>query len=352
MKVRRLHRFIPFVVATTLLGGGAVLVPAFVGVAGAIPIWPELSIADAAVVEGTGFGITTINLVVTTTELYPEDCGYRVVLTHVTTSDADFVGTGFDVTAVWDTDDQDISRSYVITRDATDEPDETFTVALLPDELHNVPCVIDDGEATGTINDDDLPLQPLSIADASVTEGTGAGSTAISLILTSPALQPSVCVYQVALTHGSSSDADFTETTFIYSAVWDQDDANIPRTFQIAQDAIDEGDETFTVTITGDNISGNACPIADGVATGTIIDDDGPAPTTAPPTTAPPTTVPATIGSVAPPHATPTTASTSSGGTIPETGSFAAETLRTALALLVVGGSLLLAVRRRWGRAA
>ena len=198
----------------------------------------------------------------------------------------------------------------------------------------------------------------LSIADASVTEGTGAGSTAINLIVSSPALQPADCGFRIVLTHGSSSAADFTVTAFFdVTAVWDTNDADIPRTFQIAQDAIGELNETFTVTITGDAGHPNPCPIGDGVATGTIIDDDGPPPTTASPTTASPTTASPTTALFAPPHATPTTAPPTTAppavqppparGNIPQTGSFNDDTLRMALALFAAGVALIVFVRRR-----
>ena len=367
MKIRALQRCIPLAVTAALLVGGAVLLPTFVGVASAAA--HSLSIADASVTEGTGAGSTAINLIVSSPALQPADCGFRIVLTHGSSSAADFTVTAFfDVTAVWDTNDADIPRTFQIAQDAIDEPNETFTVTITGDAGHPNPCPIGDGVATGTIIDDDLPLQPLSIADASVTEGTGAGSTAINLIVSSPALQPADCGFRIVLTHGSSSAADFTVTAFFdVTAVWDTNDADIPRTFQIAQDAIGELNETFTVTITGDAGSANPCPIGDGVATGTIIDDDGPPPTTAPPTTAPPTTAPPTTAPpttaspttalFAPPHATPTTAPPTTApsavqppparGNIPQTGSFNDDTLRMALALFAAGVALIVFVRRR-----
>jgi Calx-beta domain/HYR domain len=267
------------------------------------PAGPTLSIADASVVEGTGAGTTTIDLVMTTSALQQVVCGYRVVLSHGSTSDADFTSTAFfDVTAVWDTDDQGIPRSFGITRDVFDEADETFTVTITGNGA--TPCAIGDGVATGTVLDDDLPLPTLSIADASVVEGTGAGATTIDLVMTTSALYPVECGYRVVLSHGSTSDADFTSTAFFdVTAVWDTDDQGIPRSFGITRDASDELNESFTLTVSPNAAHPVPCVIADGIATGTIIDDDG-----APPDAiAPSVTIDQALGQVDPTSASPIT---------------------------------------------
>ena len=234
---------------------------------------PSLSIADASVTEGTGAGTTTISFALTTSGLQAADCGFRAVVTHGTTVDADFVSiAAFDVTAVFDTNDVVLNRTFEITRDVFDESDETFTLTITGDGA--TPCVIGDGVATGTIIDDDAPLQPLSIADASVVEGTGGAPTTIDLNVTAAGLQPADCGFRVVVTHVSTNDADFESTaSFDVTAVFDTDDVTLPRSFGIVQDANDETNETFAVTISGDGA--NPCPIADGVATGTILDDDG-----------------------------------------------------------------------------
>ena len=245
---------------------------------------PTLSIADATVVEGTGAGTTNISLDLSTSALQPVDCGFRAVLSHVSTVDADFTSTiFFDVTAVFDTNDVTLPRTFGITRDATDESDETFTLTITGDGA--TPCAIADGTATGTITDDDDPLPTLSIADALVVEQTGVGSTLISLNVTTSALYPVNCGFRAVLTHVTTADADFDVTAFFdVTAVWDTDDQDVPRTYSIDQDAVDELNETFTVTITGDVNHAVPCAIADGTATGMIVDDDGALPDSTKPT--------------------------------------------------------------------
>ena len=170
--------------------------------------------------------------------------------------------------------------NVTVNGDTTVEPDQTFNVVLSSPNLLS----ITDGAGIGTITNDDLG-PPLSIADASVTEGTGAGTTTITLNLTTLAPQPIDCGFRAVLSHVSTVDADFTPILFFdVTAVWDTDDQDVPRTYSIDQDAVDELNETFTVTITGDVNHAVPCAIADGTATGTIIDDDGAPPDSTKPT--------------------------------------------------------------------
>src|SRR5512145_291367 len=180
----------------------ALVLPVYAGPA------PSLSLADARVTEGTGPGTTAISFDLTTSAPQPSDCGFRAVLSHGDTDDDDFTTRMFDVTAVFDTDDVTLHRTYGITRDAVFEPDETMTLTVTGDGPN--PCIIADGVATGTLVNDDIPQPPLSLADARVTEGTGPGTTAISFDLSTSALQPADCGFRAVLTHVDTDDADFT----------------------------------------------------------------------------------------------------------------------------------------------
>jgi hypothetical protein len=139
--------------AVTSFSGAAA--PATAGPARAL-VSPPLSVADASVVEGSGAGTTTLSFVVSTTVLHSTDCGFRAVLTHGTTNNADFTSTAFfDVTAVWDTNDVTVPRSFTIARDVVFEPNETVTLTITGDSAHPNPCSIGDGVAIGTITNDD-----------------------------------------------------------------------------------------------------------------------------------------------------------------------------------------------------
>ena len=98
------------------------------GVADVASAAPTLSIGDASIAEGTGAGTTTISFPLTTSAPQPVECGFRAVVTTSpaggTASDADFVSiVFFDVTAVFDTDDTVLNRTF-------DIPDGTVAARL------------------------------------------------------------------------------------------------------------------------------------------------------------------------------------------------------------------------------
>ena len=161
--------------------------------------------------------------------------------------------------------------------DSTVESDETFTVTLSsPSE-----ATIQDGTATGTITDNDLP--ELSIADATaVVEGETAEFV---VTLSAPNMNPVTVMYETA--SGSATEGtDFTRTagTLNFGA----NNSNTPQTETISvvtqDDSDPESSETFTVRLT--NASG--ATVEDGTAGGTINDNDGGGTQSPPPPPPPP----------------------------------------------------------------
>lgn len=238
------------------------------------PLPPPLSVADASVAEGTGAGTSSLAFAVSAGP-QPIDCGFQAVMKHGTTNDADFVSTAsFDVTGVFGTTDVSLQRTFEIARDAILEPDETVRFTISGDPSHVNPCQIADGGATGTITNDDSAAPPLSVADASVAEGTGAGTTSL-VFAVSAGRQPIDCGFRVVVTHGTTTNADFTSTaSFNVTGVFGTADVSLPRSFGVALDTVFEPNETVTLTISGDASHPYPCTIADGVASGTITNDD------------------------------------------------------------------------------
>lgn len=238
---------------------------------------PLMSIADVNVVEGD-----TAQLTVSLANA-SHDC-----TVDFATGDGSATIAGNDYTANSGTVPLNGIPSATIDVATTDDPDvegaETFTVTLTAPGGDPF-CGLGDAVATVTIIDNDDLAPTLSIADASVTEGTGVGTTTISFDVMTSGVQPSDCGYRVVLTHDASngtSDADFmAPATFDQTATFLTTDLTVARDFDVNRDAVDEPDETFTLTITGDG--GTPCAIGDGTATGTIIDDDAPAQDTTPP---------------------------------------------------------------------
>ena len=127
--------------------------------------------------------------------------------------------------------------------------------------------MIEDAVATGTIEDDDDP-PALSIADESALENVG--TMAFTVTLGAPSAKMVMISYATA--DGSAeSGMDYTESsgrvTFAPGDALMQE-IRVP----IIDDALDEEDEDFTITLSGES---NAT-IRDAVATGTIEDDDDP----------------------------------------------------------------------------
>ncbi len=147
--------------------------------------------------------------------------------------------------------------------DTADEPDETFRVVL----SQPTAGILTDAFAIGTINDDDAPT--LSIANASANEGDNMTFT-VSLTSAHDA------DVEVTATTSTGSDDTATATDDYTAKAQDltiaQGATSASFTVTTLEDAIDEANETFTVTLSG--ASPAAVTIADATATGTITDDD------------------------------------------------------------------------------
>ena len=148
--------------------------------------------------------------------------------------------------------------------DAVEET-ETFTVNLSsPDG-----ATIEDGTATGTINDDDEPVAPLptlSIADHEVEEG---GTAEFRVTLSAGSTETVTVAYATADGTAVAGD-DYTDTsgTLRFAPGETAKTIQVPT---LEDDAVEET-ETFTVNLS----SPDGATIEDGTATGTITDDDEP----------------------------------------------------------------------------
>ena len=159
--------------------------------------------------------------------------------------------------------------SIPITPDTLFEADETFQVSL----VSTTAGTIGTGSAIGTIiNDDASPLPPsLSIGDATVTEGNS-GTTQISFTVTRSGNSSGEASADYTLTFGNADAADFApDTPSLARVVLVDGVLTDVITLNVIGDTVVEPDETFTLTLFNANMG---TQIGDGVATGTILNDD------------------------------------------------------------------------------
>lgn len=228
-------------------------------------VLPVATIADLSLNEGNT-GTTNATLSVTLDAPAPAG-GVQIAYASVDGSAV----AGSDYTAVSNTltiaAGQQVGTIIVpVLGDSSVEVDETFAVNLSAP----VNATLGDAQAQVTILNDDV-LPALSVADASTPEGTGAGSSTLSFIVTlsaPPAVGQPVTV-NYATANGSAGSSDYTATSGTLNFV---NGGALTQTVSVAvtRDAIDESDEALTLDLSG---AVNA-QISDAQAVGTIIDDD------------------------------------------------------------------------------
>jgi hypothetical protein len=221
----------------------------------------SVSIADVTIVEGTG-GTSTAFFGVT----LAAQSGQVVTVDFATadgtaTAPADYAAQSGTLSFAPGVTARTIDVSVV--GDAVDEPDETFTVNLT--NPGNV--TIADGQAIGTLADDDAATG-VSIADVSVVEGnTGTTSASFSVTLAAQSALPITVDYATA-DGTATAPGDYAPASGTLSFAPGSTAQAVG--IAVTGDALDETDETFSVNLSNPTNT----TISDGVGVGTIIDDD------------------------------------------------------------------------------
>ncbi len=138
------------------------------------------------------------------------------------------------------------------------EPTETFRIRLSSADFSNL-------EATGTIQDDDVPLT-VSIYDEQASEGDGLLLLPIRLNRASSEL---VTVRYTSSDDTAEEGSDYVSSQGIVIFQWGSTEGKIR--IQILEDSEVESDETFQVTLS----NARHAEIAQETGTGTILDNDG-----------------------------------------------------------------------------
>ena len=216
---------------------------------------PALIIADAEAAEGDGEITFTATLNIASSKTVTVDWA---TADETATQGADYAETTGTLT--FDALETEQTITVPLLDDALDETDETFAIAL----SNPSNATLDDAEATGTITDnDDTPA--LTIADAEAAEGDGE----ITFTATLGAVSGLAVTVDWTTADGTATaDVDYVAAEGRLTFAPGQTEAILGVV--MFNDALDEGEETFTVAL---NNPSNAT-IANGTATGTITDDD------------------------------------------------------------------------------
>ncbi len=240
----------------------------FVGATVQIANVPTISIADQTIVEGNS---GTKEMVFTLTLSAAATTAISVTAStapNTASSGTDFVAKSGE-TITFNPGETTKTFTVLINGDTLDEgASETFFVNLAA--VGN--AAISDGQAVGTITDDDNP-PTLSVADASVVEGnSGQVNLAFVVSLSAPTSLPVTFTYT---TTGNTATAGADFESISTQATIPAGQTSTTVNVRVIGDAIFEPNETLTLTLSNPT---NAT-IADGTAIGTITNDDAEAAT-------------------------------------------------------------------------
>jgi hypothetical protein len=222
----------------------------------------SISVGDAAQVEGNG-GSVQANFPVTLSQPAPGDVVFDAYTDPGTAAPGRDYNSAAAIGLKIPAGQTSINVPVTVLGDTEVEGNETFTLNLA--NVRHAAVAKDQG--LGRITNDDLAA--LAIADASVAEGDGGMVTlAFTVSLSRPL--PSPVTFNIATSGGSaSSGVDFVARN-LPGRLLDAGRTRWRFEVQVVGDGNLEADESFQVSIT--NVVG--ATLQDGVATGTILNDD------------------------------------------------------------------------------
>ena len=217
---------------------------------------PSISIADVAVSEGAVSAAFTVTL--------SEQSGARVTVDYATEDETAKAGEDYVMASGRLGFAPGIVKKEIvvpIVSDDEDEPDETFLVLL--SGVQN--AEIGDGEGQGTITDDDEAIT-ISIYDGRAMEDAGMLHLPVRLSRTS-----SRPVSVLFATSNATAEAGSDYTASRGMVIFESGSREGVVAVMMRDDELAEGEEAFEVTLSG---ARNAV-VSRGMATGTILDNDG-----------------------------------------------------------------------------
>jgi Ca2+-binding RTX toxin-like protein len=242
---------------------------------------PTVSIADASAVEGTGAN-GSMPFVISLSAATGKPVVVAVGASAGTATSADFTMLIDGTEITFAPGETTKTYNHPITGDALDEPDETFFLTMFDSTLTmgQLNAVVGDGQAVGTITDDDAP-PTISIDDVAVDEPATFGATTdATFTVTLSAASAKTVTVAYATADGTAEGADdnvVVEILFDYSArqgtlTFAPGETSKTISVPVRFDEHMEPAETFTVTLSS---PANA-DIANATGTATIAGDNEP----------------------------------------------------------------------------
>lgn len=200
-----------------------------------------LSINDATVTEGnsgTTLAIFTVTLSPASSDAVSVDWATS---DGSAASPGDYIGASDSLS--FSPGETTKTVSVAVVGDTAVEPQENFFV-----NLSNAGVALGDGQGVGTINDDDAPPSvSMSIADFTITEGTGGTKNAVlTVTLSAPSSQQVTVAYQT-MNGTAVAPGDYTSTSGTLTFAPGQTSKTI--VVAIVGDAVKETSESFTVEL-------------------------------------------------------------------------------------------------------
>ena len=227
---------------------------------------PAISISDATVVEGTGFGVQNFAIFTLTLDAPSENHVFvDFSLTPGTaTKNVDYLD--FTTLASFQPGTVTTTVAIPVNQDHVFEPDETFSIILSNPRS----ATIADGLGQATITNDD-PQPTISIGNSSRTEGAAGTSVnaQFNVTLSNPSFQ-TITVSFATANGTATAGSDYVATSGTLTFNPGESSKSIP--VQVTGDNVDETNETYVVNLS----SPTNATISAGQGAGTIEDDDGP----------------------------------------------------------------------------
>jgi hypothetical protein len=243
----------------------------------------QVSITNASILEGTDAGTTTLNFAVNLSAAQTQDVTVVINTANgtATLADNDYAALTAQTVTI-PAGQTTVNASVTVTRDSKVEGDETLTATISDPKLNGqtvAGLTLGNATATGTItNDDNAPAANVSIANATIAEGTDAGTTTLNFTVTLSAVQPQDVTVVVNTANGSATvaDSDYAALT-AQTVTIPAGQTTAMAAVTITRDNKVEADETFTVTLTDPKLGGltvGTLTLGTATATGTITNDD------------------------------------------------------------------------------